>query len=106
MDITMVKAHCVVITAQVDMNFIVVCERIMELQPSKKMNLNHKNFRFRRRLVPIVDAVLEEFEQSYHHLLHCFPDVRSLVEPVPRIEEMPESLVCIILMREATPIPC
>ena len=24
----MVKAHCVVITAQVDMNFIVVCERI------------------------------------------------------------------------------
>ena len=35
----MVKAHCVVITAQVDMNFIVVCERIMELQPSKKMNL-------------------------------------------------------------------
>ena len=35
----MVKAHCVVITAQVDMNFIVVCERIMELQPGKKMNL-------------------------------------------------------------------
>ena len=33
----MVKAHCVVITAQVDMNFIVVCERIMELQLSKKM---------------------------------------------------------------------
>ena len=31
MDITMVKAHCVVITAQVDMNFIVVCEKIMEL---------------------------------------------------------------------------
>ena len=30
MDIMM---HCVVITAQVDMNFIVVCERIMELQP-------------------------------------------------------------------------
>ena len=28
-----------VITAQVDMNFIVVCESIMELQPSK-MNLN------------------------------------------------------------------
>ena len=25
------------ITAQVDMNFIVVCEGIMELQPSKKM---------------------------------------------------------------------
>ena len=35
--ITMVKAHCVIITAQVDMNLIVVCERIMELQPSKKM---------------------------------------------------------------------
>ena len=35
----------------------------------------------------IVDAVLEEFERSYH-LLHCFPDVRSLVEPVPRIEEI------------------
>ena len=33
----MVKAHCVVITAQVGMNFIVVCERIMELQPGKKM---------------------------------------------------------------------
>ena len=31
----MVKAHCVAITAQVDMNFIVLCERIMELQPSK-----------------------------------------------------------------------
>ena len=39
----MVKAHCVVITAQVDMNFIVVYERIMELQPSKKMNLMMMN---------------------------------------------------------------
>ena len=37
--ITMVKAHCVVITEQVDMNFIVVSERIMKLQPGKKMNL-------------------------------------------------------------------
>ena len=36
----MIKAHCVTITAQVDMNFIVVCERIMKLQSSKKMNLN------------------------------------------------------------------
>ena len=44
--------------------------------------------RFRRRLVLIVDAVLEEFVQTYHHLLHCFPDVRSLVEPVARIEEI------------------
>ena len=35
----MVKAHCVIITARVDMNLIVVCETIMELQPSKKMNL-------------------------------------------------------------------
>ena len=35
--------------------------------------------------MPIVDALLEEFEQSYHP---CFPDVRSLVEPVPRIEEI------------------
>ena len=33
----MVKAHYVVITAQVDMSFIVVCERIMELQLSKMM---------------------------------------------------------------------
>ena len=41
--ITMVKAHCVVITAQVNMNFIVVCERIMELQPSKKMNLMNES---------------------------------------------------------------
>ena len=32
----MVKAYCVVITAQVDINFVVICERIMELQPSKK----------------------------------------------------------------------
>ena len=79
----MVKARCVVITAQIDMNFIVVCERIMELQPGKKMNLM---IRFRRRLV-IVDAVLEEFERSYR-LLHCFPDVRSLVKPVARIEEI------------------
>ena len=38
--------------------------------------------------LPIVDAVLEGFEQTYHHLLHCFPDVRSLVEPVARIEEI------------------
>ena len=28
-----------VITVQVDMNLIVVCERIMKLQPAKKMNL-------------------------------------------------------------------
>ena len=28
----------------------------------------------------IVDAVLEEFERIYHHLLHSFPDLRSLVE--------------------------
>ena len=35
--ITMVKAHCVIITAQIDMNLIIICERIMELQP--KMNL-------------------------------------------------------------------
>ena len=33
----MVKAHCMVITAQVDMNFIVVRERIMELQPSNNI---------------------------------------------------------------------
>ena len=79
----MVKAHCVIINAQVDMNLIVVCERIMELQPSKKkmMVMNYKIFRFRRRLVPIVDAVLEEFERTYHHLLH-------LVEPVARVEEI------------------
>ena len=38
--------------------------------------------------MPIVDAVLEEFERSYHHLLHYFSDVRSLVEPVARIEEI------------------
>ena len=38
--------------------------------------------------MPIVDAVLEEFERSYHHLLHCFSDIRSLVEPVARIEEI------------------
>ena len=38
--ITMVKAHCVIIT---DMNLIVVCERIMELQLSKKMNLMNES---------------------------------------------------------------
>ena len=32
------KAQYVVIT-QVDMNLIVVCERIKKLQPAKKMNL-------------------------------------------------------------------
>ena len=38
--ITMVKAQCVIITSSIDMNLIVVCERIMELQPSiKKKNL-------------------------------------------------------------------
>ena len=30
------NAHCVIIAAQVDVNLIVICERIMELQPSKK----------------------------------------------------------------------
>ena len=55
--------------------------------------------------MPVVDAVLEEIERTYHHLLHCFPDVSSLVEPVSRIEEITESLVCIVLMREATSIP-
>ena len=49
--------------------------------------------KFRRWLAPIIDTVLDEFEQIYH-LLHCFPDISSLVEPVARIEE-----------REATPIP-
>ena len=34
-----------------------------------------------------MDRVLEEFEWTYH-LLHCFPDVKSLVEPVARIEEI------------------
>ena len=37
--------------------------------------------------MPIVDAVLEEFERTYHHLLHCFPDVRSLAEPLARKQE-------------------
>ena len=37
--IKMVKTQYVVITVQVDMNLIVVCERIMTLQPAKKMNL-------------------------------------------------------------------
>ena len=32
----MVKAHCVIITAQVDMNLIVVCERIMEVAVVKE----------------------------------------------------------------------
>ena len=68
-----VKAQYVVITIQVDMNLIVVCERIMKLQPTKKI--------FRQRLVPIVDAVLDEFERTYHHRLHCFLDVSSLAQP-------------------------
>ena len=33
----MVKAHCVAITAQVDINSIVVCQRIMKLQPLNLM---------------------------------------------------------------------
>ena len=58
----MVKAQYVVITVQVDMNLIAVSERIMELQSSKKMMMMMmKKFRLRRRLVPIVNAVLEEF---------------------------------------------
>ena len=36
--ITMVNAHYVVMTLQADMNLIVVCERVMKLQPAKKMN--------------------------------------------------------------------
>ena len=55
-----------------------------------------------KSMVPIVGIVLKEFEQTYHLLY--FPDVSSLVEPVARIEEI-QSLVCIVLMREATPIP-
>ena len=56
--ITMVKAHYVVITVQVDMNLIVICERIMELQPAKKMNvMMNNNFRFKRRLVPLSGGV-------------------------------------------------
>ena len=42
-DITMVKVHCVVKTAQVHTSFIIVCEGIMELQPSKKMNLMNES---------------------------------------------------------------
>ena len=37
--IMMVKAQCVVITLQDDMNLIVISERIMRFQPSNKMNL-------------------------------------------------------------------
>ena len=37
--------------------------------------------------MPIDGTVLEEFERTYH-LLHYFPDVRSFVEPVARIEEI------------------
>ena len=54
--------------------------------------------------MPIIDAVPEEFEWTYHHLLQYFPEVSSLVEPVARIEEI-QSPICIVLMREATPIP-
>ena len=39
----MIKAQCVVITVQVNMNFIVVYKRIMRLQPSKKINLMMMN---------------------------------------------------------------
>ena len=53
----MVKAHSVIITAQVDMIFI---ERIMELQPSKKMMmmmmmmtpLERENFLFETKIKP------------------------------------------------------
>ena len=59
------------------------------LQPAKKTNVMIMiiKIRFRWWLVPIVHAVLEEFKQMYH-LLQCFPDVSSLVEPVARMEEM------------------
>ena len=43
--------------------------------------------------MPIVDTVLGEFERSDNHLLHFFPDVRSLVEPVPRIEETNKNML-------------
>ena len=36
----MKKAHCVVTTAQVDMNFIVVCERINLINESKILDLD------------------------------------------------------------------
>ena len=39
----MVKAHCVVITVQVDMNLIFVGERIMKLQPSKKKKMMNES---------------------------------------------------------------
>ena len=50
----------------------------------------------------IVDAVLGEFERTYH-LLHCFPDVSSLVEPVARIEEIQRVIVCIVLREKPRP---
>ena len=90
--ITMVKAHSVVITVQVDMNSIVVCERIMKLQPAKKMNLimmNESDGSWCRKLTL--------FERTYHHLLYCFPDESSLVEPIARIEEIQRAIVCIVL---------
>ena len=67
-----------VITAQVDMNFIVVCERIMELQPGKEMNL----------MMKIWCQSLMLFWRSLSSLSSSSADVRSLVEPVARIEEI------------------
>ena len=66
-----------VITVQVDMNLIAVTAIKEEDDDDDDDERIIKIFRFRRWLVPIVNAVLEEFEQTYH-LLHCFPDVRSL----------------------------
>ena len=73
----MVKAQYVVITVQVDMSLIVVCERIMKVQPAKMIESDDDDddeqiIRFGRELVLIVDGI--------YHLLHCFPDVNSLVE--------------------------
>ena len=71
-----------VITAQVDMNLIVISERIVKLQPSKKMNLIMMNESL--DLDGGCYVILEEFEWTYH-LLHCFSDVSSLVESVEEI---------------------
>ena len=54
------------------MNFIVASERIMKLQPAKKMNLMFTESLKILYLYGIVDAVLEEFEWTY-----CFSDVSS-----------------------------
>ena len=83
------------ITAQVDMNLIVVCEN-MELTAVKRKSeesdeSDESDDDDDEQIIKILGGwcqLLTLFWRSLSRHIICFPDVRSLVEPVARIEEI------------------